>query len=194
MTRRRRRFPRPANALMTAAGPFWGGIVVLPLAEAAWWSVTCCAVLAIALSLSAVASVLLGRRMVVVVVRGASMEPTYHDNDSVLVRRTPVVAIGQVVVVEKPTIGADWRTPLIQATDSGVPAGREWLIKRVAAVPGDPVPAGMNPALAAMPEPVVPAGKLVLLGDNQDASFDSRIAGYFPTDRILGTVLRRLSR
>ncbi|MEV6653453.1 S26 family signal peptidase [Streptomyces sp. NPDC051219] len=38
----------------------------------------------------------------------------------------------------------------------------------------------------------MPRGSLVLLGDHHAVSFDSRRVGYFPADRVLGTVLRRL--
>jgi signal peptidase I len=38
----------------------------------------------------------------------------------------------------------------------------------------------------------VPAGQLVLLGDNRAASTDSRHWGYAPVDRVLGVVVRRL--
>ena len=61
------------------------------------------------------------------------------------------------------------------------------MIKRVAAVAGEPVPHGIP-----VPDAVVPDGKLVLLGDNADASFDSRVAGYFSADRLLGGVVRRM--
>lgn len=68
------------------------------------------------------------------------------------------------------------------------------MIKRVAAVPGDPVPRDEVPALADVPEACVLPGKLVLLGDNPDVSYDSRRAGYFPAERVLGVVVRSLSR
>ena len=56
-----------------------------------------------------------------------------------------------------------------------------------------PVPRESVPALAAAGEDRVPPDRLVLLGDNADASLDSRHYGYFPTDRVLGTVLRPLA-
>ncbi|WP_255950028.1 S26 family signal peptidase [Streptomyces odontomachi] len=39
----------------------------------------------------------------------------------------------------------------------------------------------------------VPPGRLVLLGDNPGVSFDSRHLGCLPCERVLGTVVRRLS-
>jgi signal peptidase I len=180
---------------VVAAVLLLAGAVVLLLTGAAWWFLVYCAVLALVLGLGFVAFARSGRVLVAVTIRGASMEPTYRDNDSVLVRRTTCLTVGQVVVVEKPTIGAEWLTPAVRAADKATAvSSREWLIKRVAAVPGDPVAPGMNPSLAAMAGPVVPAGKLILLGDNRKASFDSRIAGYFPVERVLGVVLRRLDR
>ncbi|GAA2230100.1 S26 family signal peptidase [Streptomyces amakusaensis] len=126
-------------------------------------------------------------------VRGASMEPSYHDADRVLVRRGLAPAPGEVVVVERPTAGAGWRLPPVPRHGRAAEvAARQWLIKRVAAAPGDPVPRDRVPALAAVPEQRVPLGSLVLLGDNREVSFDSRRVGYFPAERVLGTVLRRL--
>lgn len=124
------------------------------------------------------------RRLVVVTVRGPSMEPTYRDGDRVLVRRGPPARHGQVVVVERFRHGTPGGRPPLRGTD--------WIIKRVAACPGDPVPRSAVPALADRPEDRVPAGKLVLLGDNGAASIDSRQLGYFPRERTLGTVVRVL--
>jgi signal peptidase I len=39
----------------------------------------------------------------------------------------------------------------------------------------------------------VPAGTLVVLGDNPHASMDSRFFGPVPADRLLGVVLRPMS-
>jgi signal peptidase I len=61
------------------------------------------------------------------------------------------------------------------------------VVKRVAAVPGDPVPAGI-----AVPDVRVPAGQLVLLGDNPAESADSRQYGYVPENEVIGMVLRHL--
>ena len=131
---------------------------------------------------------LLRRKLIVVTVRGISMEPAYHDGDRVLVHCGWPLGLGQVVVVEQPAPGDGWRSRPVSAR--GDAHGRQWLIKRVTAVPGDPVPRGQVPALAHVPESHVPAGMAVLLGDNRGVSLDSQDLGYFPVDRLLGAVLR----
>jgi signal peptidase I len=68
------------------------------------------------------------------------------------------------------------------------------VIKRVAAVPGDPRPKAWLPATRQPTEAHVPTGKLVLLGDNPDWSNDSRQMGYFPAEQLLGVVVRRIAR
>jgi signal peptidase I len=126
------------------------------------------AVLAFALGAT---TLLLRTGYVAVRVDGVSMEPTLRPGDRVLVRRMRPHRLrrGQVVVFAHP--GGD--TP--------------YLVKRAVALPGDPVPP--LPGLAGSR---VPAGSLVVLGDNPHASFDSRQAGYFAADTLLGVVVRRL--
>jgi signal peptidase I len=125
-----------------------------------------------------------------VTVDGDSMMPTLAPGDRVLVRRARASRLraGQVVVVEKPDTDGAWATPLRW------PAGRrEWMIKRLAAVPGDVRPAGCLPESADLPGSLVPPGKLVVLGDNPAWSQDSRQLGYFPGERLLGVVVRQMS-
>ncbi|WP_405832673.1 MULTISPECIES: S26 family signal peptidase [unclassified Streptomyces] len=117
-----------------------------------------------------------GRRLVLVTVRGRSMEPTYHERDRVLVVRGTGARRGRVVVVANPR-------------EEGA-----HLIKRVLAVPGDPVPGDLAPTLAGVPERRVPSGSLVLIGDNPEQSLDSRQLGYFPASAVLGRLLRDLWR
>ncbi|MCP2322881.1 signal peptidase I [Hamadaea flava] len=115
------------------------------------------------------------RRHVVVTVVGDSMLPTYHPGDRLLVRRVAPdsVRIRQVIVL------------------SGL--SREgWIVKRVAAVPGDPIPRDV-PALRTAVGDRVPQGQLVVLGDNPARSHDSRHSGYFGADRLLGVVVRTIS-
>jgi Signal peptidase I len=121
------------------------------------------------------------RRFLVVRVAGTSMLPTYRPGDRVLIRRTAGSALrrGQVVVFH---FGPPPRR-------AGLAAGL-WQIKRVAAVPGDPVPEEVSPAVDGAAR--VPDGRLVVLGDGVD-SRDSRHWGYLPMDRVLGVVVRELS-
>jgi signal peptidase I len=111
------------------------------------------------------------------------MEPTFHHGDRVVVRRTPPlrVAAGEVVVIEQPDLNGSW-----SYSPGRIQEGR-WMIKRVGAVAGEAVPEGIP-----VPEAVVPGGKLVLLGDNAASSYDSRVSGYFPAERVLGRVVRHL--
>ena len=122
----------------------------------------------------------LRRRYVLVTVAGLSMAPTLRPGDRLVVRRTAArrIRIGDVVVL----------TP---DPDPATDRGGLWLVKRAAAVPGDPVPRAVVPALADAPEALVPHGKLVLLGDNTEYSTDSRQRGYFDAQRLVGRVIRR---
>jgi signal peptidase I len=122
-------------------------------------------------------------RYVVVTVDGTSMEPAYRPGDRLLVRRTSAEKLrrGDVVVVTasptSPTFGAV--------------GDRRWVVKRIAGLPGQVVP----PEVArSVPQAIVPPGQLILLGDNAANSIDSRTAGCYAGDRVLGIVQRRLGR
>ncbi|MFD8001128.1 S26 family signal peptidase [Streptomyces mirabilis] len=119
---------------------------------------------------------LLGRHLVLVTVRGRSMEPTYYERDRVLVVRGTTALRNRVIVVADPR------------HEEG------FLIKRVLATPGESVPRDRVPALSHVPEQQVPSGKLVLVGDNLEQSLDSRQFGYFSGSSVLGRVLLRVSR
>ena len=146
---------------MTAAMLAVAGCVVLTLAGAAGWA---------------------RRHLVAVAVSGSSREPTLRHGDRVLVRRCPLTAVrpGRMIVVA-----------------AGKPVGRLprnyplWMIKRLVAAPGDPVPRELVPVLASVPEQAVPDGRMVVLGDNP-AGADSRQLGYFYAANVLGVVVRRL--
>lgn len=130
----------------------------------------------------ALAVLVLRRFFAVVQVVGISMEPTFHTGDRLLVRRRRLsrLRVGDVVVFERPP---GW--PVAGEFASR----RQWMVKRVAALPGDPVPAQVTTAVA---ERRVGQGRLVVLGDNPAFSFDSRQFGLLPADRLLGVVLRRM--
>ncbi|WP_433498561.1 S26 family signal peptidase [Sphaerimonospora sp. CA-214678] len=162
------------------------------------WPITAiCAALLAVWSGAGAWYLLRGSRLVAVIIRGRSMEPAYRDGDRVLVYRTGgVPSVGQVVVVERWLHGSqrEWNKPAIPARGkTGSITGRSWMVKRVAAVPGDPVPDTLPDLVGCSASGRVPAGMLLLLGDNKDASFDSRKFGYFPLERVLGVVHRSLS-
>jgi signal peptidase I len=133
----------------------------------------------------------LRQRFAIITVTGDSMMPALAPGDRVLIRRisTGQVRRGQIAVVEMP--GPDGRWP---ARHPGQAAAGTWMIKRIAAVAGDPA---CEKWLPPAPQPragIVPPGHLVVLGDNAVWSQDSRQLGYIPCDRLLGVVVRRLVR
>lgn len=122
------------------------------------------------------AALVVRRRVFVVTVRGGSMEPTFRAGDRVLARRARLgaVRVGDVVIIgvrESP--------------------GSTWLIKRAAAIPGDPVPRERFAALAQVGGSAVPEGKLVVVGDSP-RSADSRQHGYYDGDLLAGVVVRKM--
>lgn len=177
------------------------------MVDGAWFDVLAVAAgVAVAV---AVGVAVLRRRFVVVTVRGPSMEPSLHEGDRVLVRRRPLAALrtGDLVVFAEvpapspPPTRPALPDPAASPAPSTQPAlpdpGRidtaeGWLIKRAVALPGDPVPRDAGPALAVLDDEVVPPGRLVAIGDNPGASYDSRHYGYVTADRLLGAVLRRV--
>lgn len=128
------------------------------------------------------------QRFVVVRVSGRSMLPTFQPGDRVIVQRGKRRSAqrGQVVVFEWPRNGR-WQTGRLPR-----PGQCEWLIKRVTAVPGDPVSEDVAYQAGAV-EGRVPDGMLVVIGDGR-FSIDSRSFGFLPADRVLGVVVRRISK
>jgi signal peptidase I len=149
--------------------------------------VACLAGLAAAAGALALAGTL-RRRLAIVAVFGPSMQPTLAAGDRVLVRRASIgeVRPGQIVVFERPGPGGNWVTD----PPRGATGARAWMIKRVAATPGDRIPDDILPALHGPGGSLVPPGRLVVLGDNTANSHDSRLIGYIPAERLLGVMLR----
>lgn len=119
------------------------------------------------------------RRLLVVTVDGPSMEPTFHEGDRLLVVRTGPERIGraEVVVVRHPRDRS------------------QLLVKRVAAIAGDPVPAtgrAVPPDLRAALPAVVPPGQVYVAGDNRKLSLDSRSLGCLDRALVIGVVRHRL--
>jgi signal peptidase I len=121
----------------------------------------------------------------VTVVHGDSMLPTYKSGQMVIVNRlSRGHQRGDVVLVE---------------------AGNEVLIKRIAYLAGDEMPADHAwmfgdvahyfEATQNQNAPLkVPAGHVVVLGDNPNVSDDSRSFGPVPIDQIYGRVVNAPSR
>jgi signal peptidase I len=115
---------------------------------------------------AAAAILLLRKRIVVVTVEGTSMAPTLAPADRVIVYRIALSRLkaGQIAVVDRPYLEAgQWRW----WPDRG---RHGWLIKRIASV--------------------LPNGDVIVLGDNADASADSRRFGPVPAERVLGIAPR----
>jgi signal peptidase I len=102
----------------------------------------------------------------------------------VLARRATVgrLRVGQVVVFESPAVG---RASTNRAP-RWPPGRREWLIKRVAAVPGDTAPSWVADDVGVR----IPDGWFAVLGDNAANSLDSRTFGLVPADCLLGVMVR----
>lgn len=111
------------------------------------------------------------RHLVVVTVEGTSMHPAFTDGDRLLVRRGRVRRTGQIAVFRNP-----------------VAARPPWLVKRVAALPGEPVPRDFA---ATVHEPVCPPGTLLVRGDAARTQ-DSRHFGGVVASSVLGPVVCRL--
>jgi hypothetical protein len=122
-------------------------------------------------------------RYLVVTVRGFAMAPTFVPGDRVVVRRCGMAAMrtGRVVVVARPDPDLGWMA---------APAGQGWVINRVTAVPGEPVPPVVRDAPGVGGRTAVPVSALVVLGDNP-ASVDSKQHGFCPARALLGVVVRR---
>jgi signal peptidase I len=137
-------------------------------------------------------------KFAIVTVAGDSMRPTLSHGDRVLVRRASMTQLrnGLVIVAERPAEDGGWTTD----APSWPGRARTLMIKRVAALPGDLLPDLPDAATLAFTADLhaesaqghVPAGKLVLLGDNPTGSYDSRVFGYYPANRVIGTVVRTL--
>ena len=109
--------------------------------------------------LGAVVALLLERlRPFRVEVAGRSMEPTLEEGDWLVATRAGERRRGSVVVVADPRTGRD-------------------LVKRIAAVPGDPLDDG-----------VLGSDRFALAGDNPEASTDSRTFGSVSGAAIEGVV------
>ncbi len=96
------------------------------------------------------------------VVRGKSMEPTFHDGQ--------VILIGKGGLLFGPLKHGD----VVVFTRNG-----QLLVKRVVALPYETAPDGTR----------VPANHIYVVGDNLEVSEDSRTFGPIPLSSVIGKVL-----
>jgi signal peptidase I len=129
--------------------------------------------------------------LIITTVVGLSMMPGLAPGDRVLVRRRArgALRVGSVVLLPEP--GSSGRPRPAMAPGAAALRRRSWVVKRIAAMPGDAVPQAVRDAVGGIG--VVPAGMLVVLGDNSAQSADSRLWGFMRADDVLGVVVRSLS-
>jgi hypothetical protein len=113
----------------------------LPLIEPGVSWMVAAAVGAVVLGAGAGVGLWVRRRLVLVTVMGSSMEPILFSGDRVLVHRRGLARVrrGQIVVLEPPLPDGARHA----GTGPALLADRLWNIKRVVALPGDPVPPGV---------------------------------------------------
>lgn len=149
-----------------------------------WFTIALCPAACVLLGLA-----LLRWGFVVVRVHGSSMLPALQSGDRVLVRsgKRGGLRVGAVVVLRSPVSLSAEQMPWSVTT--GMRAS-PWIIKRVAALPGDSVPEDMRTATGGTP--VVPDGLFMVSADNPDGT-DSRQLGFLLIGDILGTAVRNLT-
>ncbi|MFD8013398.1 S26 family signal peptidase [Streptomyces sp. NPDC058955] len=116
---------------------------------------------------------------------GPSMLPALRDGQRVLVVRTGAARLrtGRIVLVAPPE-------GLVRPRRGADPAARPPLVvKRVAALAGEPVPPEVCAAAGVAEGALVPPGRIALLGDNPAFSTDSRYWGLLPVSSVVGVVL-----
>ncbi|WP_189163434.1 S26 family signal peptidase [Sphaerisporangium melleum] len=150
------------------------------------------------------------RRFFRVTVIGNSMRPTYTPGDRLLARRSDLNNLerGQAVVIKQP-IGPSPRAAdhgvgpfairwgnrrLARSSQPNVPRSRmgHLAVKRVVALPGDPLPQEIQKAFSHTLPERIPRGRFAVLGDNSEGSVDSRVYGLVPEDAVRGVIIRRL--
>lgn len=126
-------------------------------------------------------------------VDGSSMEPNFHNGDYVIVNRLAYqmgdIQRGDVVVFPYPrNPEEDYIKRVI-----GLPGDRVAVYGGLVYVNGTPIeePYIASPAIEDLSERVVPDGFVYVLGDNRNASSDSRSWGPLSIEEIIGKAIFR---
>ena len=110
------------------------------------------------------------------------MVPSIQPGERLLIlRRRRRVRVGSIVAL---------RSPFGSRASAGAASGY-WLIKRVVAISGEPLPAVVLHEYLGQPQMTVPEGAIVVLGDHP-ASQDSKQWGPIPRELVVGIMVRRL--
>ena len=127
----------------------------------------------------------------IVLVRGPSMLPTLRAGDRLLARRClRQPRVGSLVVLERPLVDRSDRLGRSGRVREAVPQPK-WIVKRLVAVAGDPVPAWCFSVLDSTERDLrqIPAGMMLVLGDNLAESYDSRDFGFVSLTKLRGVVM-----
>lgn len=129
------------------------------------------------------------RHFVVATVDGLSMSPMLQPGDRLLVLTRQCMQIRReaLVLVDPPPLPR-WG----DLAPTGSFPRQKWMVKRVAAIPGDPRPATFPTSVAAFADTQrVPPAHYYVLGMHPQ-SLDSRTWGYVSAHQIVGRVITRL--
>lgn len=128
-----------------------------------------------------------------VIVSGESMEPTFHDNNRVVISKISSLDHFDKIVFHAPNAKEDFIKRVI-----GLPGDTIRMENDVLTINGkeypekyldsnkEALPEGQN--LTQDFEVVVPEGQLFVMGDNRTNSMDSRIFGNIEEDSVVGKV------
>ncbi len=130
------------------------------------------------------------------VVDGHSMEPSFHNNELVLVDKWSYLVHapqrGDVIVFDAPPQpGTDFIKRIIGlpgdviTVTNGVPTVNGVTLKEFYVAPANRAASGTD---CPVNQVVVPPGEYFVMGDNRAGSFDSRSWGFLPASKIIGRV------
>ena len=121
-------------------------------------------------------------------VEGQSMEPNLHNNERLIIEKISYrfrePARGDIVVLKPQQHGT---VPLIKRV-VGLPGETVEITQNQVYINGEPLQEDYltEPTVGGMPAQIVPEAHLLVLGDNRNASNDSRSFGMIPYEDVIG--------